>query len=309
MRTELQHYLEKELDRDFINKNFFFNKNISNQTWFGVGGVAEVLFIPQTSKDLIRVLKIVNSNIDINIIGLGSNILIRDGGLYGITIRLGKNFNYIIENEKFIISGAVVPDKVFSRYCYENSINDCEFLYGIPGNIGGAIAMNAGCYGSEISEIVHSFKCIDFKGNEITIKNSDQIFSYRKNNFLNDHIVLEVEFKKTLGDRKKIREKMDDINSRRRDSQPQKVRTGGSTFKNPVLQVSDRKAWELIKPCLKEIKYPDGVSMSEKHANFIINTQSKSSNIIEDFGERVREKVYEKTGVKLEWEIQIKGQR
>jgi len=309
MKTKLQHHLENELDREFLNKNIFFNKNISKQTWFGVGGVAEVLYVPQSSKDLIKVLKLINSNTKINVIGLGSNILIRDGGLNGITIRLSKNFNFINENDESIISGAAVPDKVFSRYCYEKSFTDCEFLYGIPGTIGGAIAMNAGCYGSEISDVVYSFKCIDFEGNEITIKNSEQIFSYRKNNFLKNHIVTEVEIKKTHGDKDQIKEKMNDINTRRLDSQPQKVRTGGSTFKNPTSQVSDKKTWELIKPYLNEVNCPDGVSMSKKHANFIINTQTKSSNIIEDFGERIREKVLEKTGVQLEWEIQIKGQR
>ena len=309
MKTKLQHHLENELDRDFLNKNLFFNKNISKQTWFGVGGVAEVLFIPQSSKDLIKVLKLINTNTTINVIGLGSNILIRDGGLSGITIRLSKNFNFINENDESIVSGAAVPDKVFSKYCYEKSFTDCEFLYGIPGTIGGAIAMNAGCYGSEISDVVYSFKCIDFEGNETIIKNSEQIFSYRKNNFLKNHIVTEVEIKKNHGDKDQIKEKMNDINARRLDSQPQKVRTGGSTFKNPTSQVSDKKTWELIKPYLNEVVCPDGVSMSKKHANFIINTQTKSSNIIEDFGERIIEKVLEKTGVQLEWEIQIKGQR
>ena len=309
MKTKLQHHLENELDRDFLNKNLFFNRNISKQTWFGVGGVAEVLFIPQSSKDLIKVLKLVNTNTTINVIGLGSNILIRDGGLNGITIRLSKNFNFINENDESIVSGAAVPDKVFSKYCYEKSFTDCEFLYGIPGTIGGAIAMNAGCYGSEISDVVYSFKCIDFEGNETIIKNSEQVFSYRKNNFLKNHIVTEVEIKKNHGDKDQIKEKMNDINSRRLDSQPQKVRTGGSTFKNPTSQVTDKKTWELIKPYLNEVVCPDGVSMSKKHANFIINTQTKSSNIIEDFGERIREKVLEKTGIQLEWEIQIKGQR
>ena len=309
MKTKLQHHLENELDREFLNKNLFFNKNISKQTWFGVGGVAEVLFIPQSSKDLIKVLKLINTNTTINVIGLGSNILIRDGGLSGITIRLSKNFNFINENDESIVSGAAVQDKVFSKYCYEKSITDCEFLYGIPGTIGGAIAMNAGCYGSEISDVVYSFKCIDFEGNETIIKNSEQTFSYRKNNFLKNHIVTEVEIKKNHGDKDQIKEKMNDINARRLDSQPQKVRTGGSTFKNPTSQVTDKKTWELIKPYLNEVVCPDGVSMSKKHANFIINTQTKSSNIIEDFGERIIEKVLEKTGVQLEWEIQIKGQR
>jgi UDP-N-acetylmuramate dehydrogenase len=309
MKTKLQHHLENELDREFLNKNIFFNKNISKQTWFGVGGLAEVLFIPQSSKDLIKVLKLINTNTTINVIGLGSNILIRDGGLNGITIRLSKNFNFINENDESIISGAAVQDKVFSKYCYEKSITDCEFLYGIPGTIGGAIAMNAGCYGSEISDVVYSFKCIDFEGNETIIKNSEQTFSYRKNNFLKNHIVTEVEIKKNHGDKDQIKEKMNDINARRLDSQPQKVRTGGSTFKNPTSQVTDKKTWELIKPYLNEVVCPDGVSMSKKHANFIINTQTKSSNIIEDFGERIIEKVLEKTGVQLEWEIQIKGQR
>ncbi len=309
MKTKLQNKLESEFSENSIKNNLFFDKNISLQTWFGVGGIVEVLFVPQSSKDLRKVLKNIDNNTNINIIGLGSNVLIRDGGLNGLTIKLGKKFNYIEDNIETITAGASVPDKVFSRYCYEKSIIGFEFFYGIPGTIGGAIAMNSGCYGSEVSDVVHSYKCIDFKGNEISIDNTDETFSYRKNNALCDQIVTEVEFKKNYGDQNFIKVKMEEINSRRIDSQPQKVRTGGSTFKNPAKQVSDKKTWELIKPYLNEIKHTDGVSMSEKHANFLINTQTKSSNIIEDFGERIREKVLEKTGVQLEWEIQIKGQR
>ena len=309
MITSLQHHLKKELNEDFLKKNLFFNKNISSQTWFGVGGLAEVFFVPQSTESLKKVLKLVNDSIEINILGLGSNILIRDGGLKGLTIKLGKYFNSINEDDEIITAGASVPDKVFSRYCYNESIIGSEFLYGIPGSIGGAIAMNAGCYGSEMSDVTNSFTCFDFKGNEILVKNNDEIFSYRKNNFLNDHIVTSVKFKKIYGNQNLIKEKMNDINSKRVESQPQKARTGGSTFKNPIAQISDKKTWELIKLYLNEIKCPDGVSMSEKHANFMINTQTKSSNIIEDFGEQIREKVYEKTGILLEWEIQIKGQR
>jgi len=309
MITSLQHYLKTELNEDFLKKNLFFNKNISSQTWFGVGGLAEVFFVPQSTKSLKKVLKLVNDSIEINILGLGSNILIRDGGLKGLTIKLGKYFNSINEDAEIITAGASVPDRVFSRYCHKESIIGSEFLYGIPGSIGGAIAMNAGCYGSEISDVAYSFTCIDFKGNEILVKNNDEIFSYRKNNFLNDHIVTSVKFKKIYGNQNLIKEKMNDINLQRVESQPQKARTGGSTFKNPNAQISNKKTWELIKPYLNEIKCPDGVSMSEKHANFMINTQTKSANIIEDFGEQIREKVYEKTGILLEWEIQIKGQR
>ena len=309
MITSLQHHLKKELNEDFLKKNLFFNKNISTQTWFGVGGLAEVFFVPQSTENLKKVLKLVDNSIEINILGLGSNILIRDGGLKGLTIKLGKYSNFINEDSEIITAGASVPDKVFSRYCHKESIIGSEFLYGIPGSIGGAIAMNAGCYGSEISDIANSFTCIDFKGNEILVKNNNEIFSYRKNNFLNDHIVTSVKFKKIYGNQNLIKEKMNDINLQRVESQPQKARTGGSTFKNPNTQISNKKTWELIRPYLNEIKCPDGVSMSEKHANFMINTQTKSSNIIEDFGEQIREKVYEKTGILLEWEIQIKGQR
>ena len=309
MKTELQNKLESVFSEASIINNLFFNKNISSQTWFGVGGTAEVLFVPQSSEDLKNVLKKIDDNTDINIIGLGSNVLIRDGGLNGLTVKLGKKFNYIEDNIDTITAGASVPDKVFSRYCYEKSIIGFEFFYGIPGTIGGAIAMNAGCYGSEVSDVVINYKCIDFKGNETLIVNTDETFSYRKNNFLHNQIVTQVEFKKNYGDQNLIKDKMEEINSRRIDSQPQKVRTGGSTFKNPMKQVSNKKTWQLIKPYLDEIKHPNGVSMSKKHANFLINTQTKSSNIIEDFGEMVRNKVLEKTGIELEWEIKILGQR
>ena len=180
MKTKLQNKLESEFSENSIKNNLFFDKNISLQTWFGVGGIVEVLFVPQSSKDLRKVLKNIDNNTNINIIGLGSNVLIRDGGLNGLTIKLGKKFNYIEDNIETITAGASVPDKVFSRYCYEKSIIGFEFFYGIPGTIGGAIAMNSGCYGSEVSDVVHSYKCIDFKGNEISIDNTDETFSYRK---------------------------------------------------------------------------------------------------------------------------------
>ena len=309
MLTELQSYLSEELDKEFLKDNIFFNKKISNLTWFGVGGSAEVLFIPQSVKHLKKVLKLIDKKTEINVIGLGSNILIRDGGLKGITIRLGKNFNFINNTLSAVSLGALVPDKVFSRYCYNKSIAGFEFLFGIPGTIGGAIAMNAGCYGSEISDVVKSYKTIDYEGNEIITKDLSEVFSYRKNKCLSNHIIVEAQVIKNNGDKNMIKEKMEYINSERIMSQPQKVRTGGSTFKNPLAKSSNKKSWQLIKPLLNEVHSPEGVCMSDKHANFIINTQTKSSNIIEDFGDSIIEKVYQKTGVLLEWEIKIIGSR
>ena len=301
----------KEINELILNKNIKgkieFNYNLSKLSWFGVSGDAEVFFVPESVKELSVTLRSLSPNIKRTIIGLGSNILVRDGGLDGIVIKLGKQFSDIDLDDGVIKVGASVPDRVLSRFCCSELISGFEFLFGIPGNIGGAIAMNAGCYGSEIKDIFVSADCIDHFGNSITINASENLFSYRNSSRINNLIVINVLFRVNKNDEAQIRNKMEQINKDRVLTQPQKIRTAGSTFKNPISSLSNKKAWELIEISgSRNIKLKN-ISLSDKHANFIVNKQFKSANQIEQFGEIIKKRVLEETGISLEWEIKILG--
>tara|TARA_B100001029_G_C15055561_1_gene454084 strand:- start:1338 stop:2264 length:927 start_codon:yes stop_codon:yes gene_type:complete len=283
-----------------------YNYNLSKLSWFGVAGNAEVFFMPNSPAELISMLSLLPSCINRTVIGMGSNLLIRDGGIDGIIIKLGKNFSNISIEGNSVNVGASVPDKVLAKFCLSESIKGFEFLTGIPGCVGGAVAMNAGCYGSEIKDIFVSAKCIDYFGNEIKIDKSENFLAYRKNTRVKDLIILNVTFDKVAGNKNEIEKKMQKINNNRILSQPQKVRTAGSTFKNPIIQ-SDKKAWELIEIAGSKAIEVNNISISDKHANFIVNKQFESANDIESFGEMIKQRVFDKTGVSLEWEIKILG--
>ena len=283
-----------------------FHYNLSKLSWFGIAGKAEVFYIPDSSSELTLLLSLLPTDVNRTVIGMCSNLLIRDGGIDGLIIKLGKSFSSIDIETNLVNVGASVPDKVLSNFCLSQSIEGFEFLTGIPGCIGGAVAMNAGCYGSETKDIFLSADCIDYFGNKISIDKSEKIFSYRNNSRTKDLIILNVKFKKSIGNKKQITDKMNKINNNRILSQPQKVRTAGSTFKNPISN-SEKRAWELIELSgSREIAVND-ISLSDKHANFIVNKQFISANQIESFGESIKEKVLKETGVSLEWEIKILG--
>ncbi len=283
-----------------------FHYNLSKLSWFGIAGKAEVFYIPDSSSELILLLSLLPTDVNRTVIGMCSNLLIRDGGIDGLIIKLGKSFSSIDIETNLVNVGASVPDKVLSNFCLSQSIEGFEFLTGIPGCIGGAVAMNAGCYGSETKDIFLSADCIDYFGNKISIDKSEKIFSYRNNSRTKDLIILNVKFKKSIGNKKQITDKMNKINNNRILSQPQKVRTAGSTFKNPISN-SEKRAWELIELSgSREIAVND-ISLSDKHANFIVNKQFISANQIESFGESIKERVLKETGVLLEWEIKIIG--
>ena len=298
--------VKKIVSENDIRGKVEFNYNLSKLSWFGVAGKAEVFYIPESTSELSLLLSLLPTDVNRTVIGMGSNLLIRDGGIDGLIIKLGKSFSSINIESDLVTVGASVPDKVLSKFCLSHSIEGFEFLTGIPGSIGGAVAMNAGCYGSEIKDIFLSADCIDFFGNKILIHKSEDFFSYRNNSRTKDLIILNVKFRKSIGNSKQITDKMNEINDNRILSQPQKVRTAGSTFKNPISN-SDKKAWELIELSgSREIAVND-ISLSDKHANFIVNKQFISANQIESFGESIKEKVLKETGVSLEWEIKILG--
>ncbi len=304
--SKVSDQVKKVVSQNNIKGKVEFNYNLSKLSWFGVAGKAEVFYIPDSSTELSLLLSLLPADVNRTVIGMGSNLLIRDGGIDGLIIKLGKNFSGIDIESDLVNVGASVPDKVLSKFCSSQSIEGFEFLTGIPGCIAGAVAMNAGCYGSETKDIFISADCIDYFGNKISIHKSEDFFSYRNNSRTKDLIILNVKFRKSIGNRKQIMDKMNKINNNRILSQPQKVRTAGSTFKNPISN-TDKKAWELIELSgSREIAVKD-IFLSDKHANFIVNKQFASANQIESFGESIKDKVLKETGVSLEWEIKILG--
>ncbi len=306
--NENQQILKEIFLKNKVKGNYKFDYNLSKYSWFGIGGNAEIFYIPSSLEELQLVLSEKEENIDVTVIGLGSNIIIRDGGIPGLVVRLGNGFNNISHNKNTVFAGAAVQDKVLSKYCLKNSIIGFEFYYGIPGTVGGAACMNAGCFGSETKDFFIKAKCLSSQGEHVELNYSEELFSYRKNNFLNKHIICEVQFNKEIGDPLTINKRIVEINDQRKETQPQKVMTAGSTFKNPFDR-SEFKAWQLIdKAGLREYEL-NGISFSEKHANFIVNRQKDSANLIEDFGENIKKEVKNRLGIELEWEIKILGNR
>ncbi|MGB4191468.1 MAG: UDP-N-acetylmuramate dehydrogenase [Rickettsiales bacterium] len=276
---------------------------LSKVTWFGVGGCAQILFKPADIEDLSYFLKTKSPNIPYLVLGVGSNILVRDGGVKGVVIRLGKEFTEITHNENYLTAGAGALDLNVSNYCLDNSLEGLEFLSGIPGVIGGALAMNAGAYGQEISNHLIKLEALDEHGNLITIKQEDCGFQYRSSNLNKNLIFTKAYFKIKAGDKNLIAKRMEDIQQQREQSQPIRNKTGGSTFKNP----QGHKAWQLIDQAgCRGLRVGDAI-MSEKHCNFLINQGSATASEIEQLGEQVRKAVFNNSGIMLEWEIKIIG--
>ncbi len=281
------------------------NKKLSSYNWFNLGGPAKLFFKPSSLEDLKKFLK-ENSEKEkkIFILGAGSNTLFRDTGYNGIIIKLGSEFSYTkLLGENKIEAGAATLDRKVSQFALENSISGFEFLSCIPGSIGGAIEMNSGCYGYDISQVFTSLKAINFKG-ELKSFNKDQIeFFYRGNSFKEKLIFLSATFQGKTGIKNLIQKKQDDLIKQKKNSQPTKVKTCGSTFKNP----KNKKAWELIESSNCSGLSIGGASISSKHSNFFINNGKATSADIEILIEKVKKQVFLKTGVELELELKIIG--
>lgn len=276
---------------------------LSKVTWFGVGGCAEILFKPADIEDLSYFLKTKSPNIPYLVLGVGSNLLVRDAGVKGVVIRLGKEFTEITHNENYLTAGAGALDLNVSNYCLDNALEGLEFLSGIPGVIGGALAMNAGAYGQEIANHLIKLEALDEHGDLITIKQEDCGFQYRSSNLNKNLIFTKAYFKIKAGDKNLIAKRMEDIQQQREQSQPIRNKTGGSTFKNP----QEHKAWQLIDQAgCRGLRVGDAI-MSEKHCNFLINQGSATASEIEQLGEKVRKAVFDNSGIMLEWEIKIVG--
>jgi UDP-N-acetylmuramate dehydrogenase len=283
-----------------------FNENLSKLSWFNLGGPAKILFRPKNISDLSLFLKSVDRDDEIKILGAGSNTLIRDGGYEGIIIKLGSAFSHIsLFNENTLIAGASALDKAVSNFAYENSLSDFEFLSCIPGTIGGAIRMNTGCYDHEISKIAVSLQVMDFTGKIRVIYSNDIKFNYRGCNLDEDLIIISATLKGKKYFKENIKQKMIELVNQKKKSQPEKIKTCGSTFKNP----SNNKAWKLIKESGCQGMTEGDACISEKHCNFFVNKGKATSNDVENLINKVKNKVMEKTGIKLEPEIKIIGKK
>lgn len=278
---------------------------LSKVTWFQVGGPADVMFRPADEDDLIEFLKGKPADMPITVIGVGSNLLVRDGGIRGVVIRLGRPFTAVEVKDGAVHAGAGALDLSVAQTAQMNGIAGLEFLSGIPGTIGGALRMNAGAYGTEIKDVLVSATAVDAKGKVHTVTPDDMDMTYRHCGLPEDWIFTSAVLRASSGDPADIAERMAEIQDARAGSQPIKSRTGGSTFANPV---PDR-AWEVIDAAGCRGLTIGGAQMSEQHCNFMINTGDATALDLEQLGDEVRKRVKEHSGVELRWEIRRIGER
>ena len=298
----------KKIQNLLLNGKLSFNFNLASNTWLKTGGNADIFFIPEDVNDLKKFLKSIKNNLPFYILGAGSNTLFRDFGFDGAVIKLSKNFDYIkFINDKEFKVGAATNCIKLARLLAKNSATGLEFFSGIPGSIGGAIKMNAGAYGYETSKLLTKIKILDSKDGKIKeILSKDYKMQYRQTNFPDEYIFLEATFRYIKNDNisenlKKIKE----LVSQRELTQPIQEKTSGSTFKNPI----HKKAWKLIQESGCKNYKLGKAHLSRVHSNFIINEGGATSNDIEKLGEKIINKVHQKFGIKLVWEIKIIGRK
>ena len=281
------------------------NQSLAELTWFRVGGPAQVLFMPEDEQDLGYALANLPADIPVTVIGLGSNLIVRDGGVPGVAIRLGRGFGNVTVEDTRIRAGAAVPDVKVARAAQEAGIAGLSFMRGIPGGVGGALRMNGGAYGRETKDALVEARAVDRQGRVHVLRNADMGYSYRHCSVPADYIFTEALYQGERGDPAVIAAEMDKITESREATQPIKSRTGGSTFKNPP----GRKAWQLIDAAGCRGLKIGGAQVSEMHCNFLINRGGATAADIEALGENVRRRVRETSGVALEWEIERVGVR
>ena len=306
---------------------------LAGTNWFRVGGCAEVLFKPADAQDLADFMRACPTDIPITVLGVGSNVIVRDGGLDGVVIKLGRGFTELyICNErgqetaplvgeavrpiaedsspqqgqiKYIFSGAACLDVHVAEYCANHAIAGLEFLSGIPGTIGGALKMNAGAYGREVKDVLISATYVTRDGEIITCTADALGFTYRHSNAPEGAVFVGGVFRGEAGDADTIRAAIAEIQDARAESQPIRSRTGGSTFKNPA----GNKAWQLVDEAGCRGMILGGAQVSEKHCNFLLNTGGATAADLENLGEAVRQKVKTNSGIELEWEIKRIGKK
>jgi UDP-N-acetylmuramate dehydrogenase len=299
--------LIEQLKKNFneFGDNVKFEYDLKKKNWFNIGGKSKVFFKANNLKELINFLKKLNNKEKIFILGAGSNTLINDKLFDGVVIKLSKNFNNIsLLGEDIIIAGSAVLDKSLSEFAMNNNLSGFEFLSCIPGTIGGGIKMNAGCFGREFKDILLSIQAIDKTGNVITVPSKDINFEYRKNDLSDDLIFLSASFKGIKSNKAEINHKINKLKTEKEKNQPTKIKTSGSTFKNPISQ-TDKKVWELIKESVPLNKSFGDACISEKHCNFFVNKGNAKFEDMKKLIDFVAKNVLEKTGISLEKEIKI----
>lgn len=308
--------------------------DLSKTNWFRVGGAAEYLFKPDDAQDLSAFLKALPTDIPVTVLGVGSNLIVRDGGIDGVVVKLGRGFasfstsplrgevavsaagggDTVTHNTPtltlppqgggdYVVVGAGCLDVNVAQYACDQGLAGLEFLVGIPGTIGGAVRMNAGAYGSDMSQVLLEAEIVERNGTIRTLSNAELKFVYRNSALPQGAIVTKAKLKAQAGDKQTIATRMQEISSAREETQPVRSRTGGSTFKNP----DGHKAWELIDKAGCRGLTVGGAQVSEKHCNFLINTGNATAADLEALGEEVIRRVREKTGITLEWEIKRIG--
>ena len=288
-----------------INGKLLFDYDLKKNNWLNIGGKAKAFFKPENLNDLINFLRNFGKKEKILILGAGSNILVKDQGFDGVVIKLGKNFaNISMLPNKTIIAGSATIDKKVAEFASENNIGNLEFLSCIPGTVGGGIRMNSGCFGSEFKDILLSVQAIDRVGKVLTIPSSNIQFEYRKSDLPRDLIFLSASFQGKFKEKATVKKKMENLRKKKDEAQPTQVKTGGSTFKNPINQ-TNKKVWELIKSSVpKNITFGDA-TISEKHFNFFINKNKATFKDMKKLIDFVKRNVKEKTGINLDLEIEI----
>ena len=294
--------------KDFSQKTngkLVFDYDLKKTNWFNIGGKSKVFFKPENLNELIKFLKTFGKKEKILVLGAGSNILISDKIFNGVIIKLGKNFSNIsLLPDKTIVAGSSASDKKLSDFAYENSIGGLEFLSCIPGTIGGGLRMNSGCFEKEFKDILLSVQAVDMNGKILSIPSSNIKFGYRENDMARNLIFLSASFRGYFKEKNLIKKLVESLKEKKETAQPTKIKTGGSTFKNPIKQ-TDKKVWQLIKKSVPlDIKFGDA-EISNKHCNFFINKNNASFEDMKKLIDFVKEKVKLKTGIKIETEIEI----
>ena len=294
----------KDLISEFSN-NLKLDYDLKKKNWFNIGGKTKAFYKADSLKELIKFLKKIENKEKIFVLGAGSNTLITDKQFNGVVIKLTNNFNNIsLLNEEIIIAGSAVTDKSLSEFAMENSLGGFEFLSCIPGTIGGGIKMNAGCFKREFKDILISVQVLNKSGQVITIPSKDINFKYRDSGLSDDLIFLSASFKGFKKDKDIIKNEIQLLKGKKEKAQPTKIKTSGSTFKNPVGQ-SDKKVWQLIKESVSLKKSFGDACISEKHCNFFVNKGNAKFEDMKNLIDFVSESVLKKTGIKIETEIKI----
>ncbi len=275
-------------------------------TWFRVGGAADVIFLPRDEDDLADFLKALEPGVPVTALGVGSNTLVRDGGVEGVVVRLGRGFNRVeARGGNRIFAGAAVPDAILARDAARAGIAGLEFYRGVPGSVGGALVMNAGCYGAETKDVLVEAYALTRTGERLTLSNAELGYGYRKSARASAEPLVFTGglFEGTPDDPAAIETRMAEITARREETQPIREKTGGSTFKNPP----GHSSWKLVDEAGWRGKAYGGAMFSPLHANFLINTGDATAADLEGLGDRVRADVKAKTGIDLDWEIKRIG--